>query len=190
MKHSVLFVDDDPQILSALARNLRHETFEFVRASSGDEALALLRARPLDAIVSDHDMPGMTGTELLARACTLAPGAVRMMLTGKPTLTAAIDAINRGEIQRFFLKPCDPRDLAAALRRALKEKDLLEHARRLLFEYRRNQARVEELEASQPGLTETRTDAQGRFVLEDLPVDLDGLLAELQGTIADPDARA
>ncbi|MBK7645234.1 MAG: response regulator [Planctomycetes bacterium] len=183
MRHRVLFVDDDPQILTALSRALRHEPFEILCATSGADALAILRSQPVDAIVSDHDMPGMGGTELLSRARELAPTSVRMMLTGKPTLAAVIDAINRGEIQRFFLKPCDALELAASLARSLKEKDLLEQARRLLLEYRRGRARIEELEEFNPGLTQVSTDDEGRFVLEDVPADLDTLLAEMQASL-------
>ena len=188
MRHTVLFVDDEPHVLSALARNLRSEAFEFARAGGGAEALELLRARPVDAIVSDSDMPGMSGAELLAQARVLRPTSVRMMLTGKPTLDSVIEAVNRGEIQRFFLKPCDPQHLAGALRHALKEKDLLEQARRLLLEFRRKNALLEELERTNPGLTDVRTDAEGCILLEDVPVDLDHLLSELQASIGEPGA--
>ncbi len=184
MKPLVLFVDDEPQLLSALSRVLRAEPFEIARATSGEEALAIVSKRHVDAIVSDCDMPGMRGNELLARVRQIAPTCVRMMLTGKPTLDTVIDCVNRGEIQRFFVKPCVPADLAAALRHALREKALIEQARRLLVEFKRKEAQLAELETRHPGVTSVRTDAEGCIVLDAAPEDLDALLAEMQSTLA------
>lgn len=190
MSHLVLFVDDEPNLLAALARTLRNESFEIARATSGLEALQVLAARQVDAIVTDCDMPGMRGNELLARAREMQPSCVRMMLTGKPALDVVIDLVDRGEIQRFFVKPCEPAQLAGELRRALREKDLLVEVRRLLIELKRRDALLEDLERRQPGVTHVEFDDEGCVVLDDAPDDIDALIAEMQRATSGKPARA
>ena len=66
MNHTVLLVDDDANILHGLARVLRHQPYQLFTARSGDEAMAILRTRSIDVIVSDEQMPGISGSDLLA----------------------------------------------------------------------------------------------------------------------------
>jgi two-component system, probable response regulator PhcQ len=176
MKATVLFVDDEPLLLSGLSRLLRNEPFEIATASSGAAALSYVAQNRVDAVVSDFEMPGMNGVELLSRVRELAPTSVRMMLTGRPTLELAIAALHRGEIQRFFTKPCNSAELSTSLHRALREKELLESARKLLVELQRKDAVLSELERRHPGVTQVATDSDGCIVLEDAPTDLDGLI--------------
>ena len=63
----ILIVDDDPDIIDGLRRALRKENFQIRSANSGGQALAILRSEPIDLVVSDYEMPGMKGTELLAK---------------------------------------------------------------------------------------------------------------------------
>ncbi len=130
MAHKVLFVDDEPHVLAALRRTLRNEPYQVLCASSAAEALALMAETPVDVVVSDEQMPGMSGSELLAEVRRRYPDTVRMMLSGKATLEGAIRAINDGEIYRFFTKPCNELDLATTIRHALEQKDLVEENRR------------------------------------------------------------
>ena len=83
------------------------------------EALRILVVEPVDVVVSDEDMPGMRGCELLATVREHSPGAVRIRLSGKGSLETAIHAINDGEIYRFLTKPCNTTDLAHTIRHAL-----------------------------------------------------------------------
>jgi len=78
---SVLCVDDEPSILSALRRVLRAEGCRILTASSGAEALALLEAEPVDVVVSDMRMPVMDGARLLAEVRARWPGTARVLLT-------------------------------------------------------------------------------------------------------------
>ena len=95
-------------------------------AQSGAEALTLLDSRgPYAVILSDMNMPGMTGVELLREAKKVAPDTVRVMLTGNSDQGTAIDAINEGDIFRFLSKPCSPRDLARTTLTALNQNRLL-----------------------------------------------------------------
>ncbi|MCR4438165.1 MAG: response regulator [bacterium] len=134
MGHRVLFVDDEPHVLAALRRSLRKEPYELLCATSAAEALRLIATVPVDVVVSDEQMPGMSGSELLAEVRRRHPDTVRMMLSGKATLEGAIRAINDGAIYRFFIKPCDEVDLATTIRHALEHKDLVEENRRRAVE--------------------------------------------------------
>ena len=79
---TLLIVDDEAQILSALERSLRREGYEIVAVESAAAALRILDERHVDAILSDHKMPGMSGVQLLARAAEMRPDIVRMLITG------------------------------------------------------------------------------------------------------------
>lgn len=124
MSHTVLFVDDDNSVLHGLARALRHQPFCLFTARSGEEALEVLKSRHVDVVVADEQMPGMSGCDLLAWAAQHFPACVRIVLTGHATAETAIRAINEGVVYRFFTKPCNPVDLAIAIRRALEEAEI------------------------------------------------------------------
>ena len=173
MEHMVLLVDDDPNILSSLKRSLRREKYEIHCVPSAEEALKILSKEPIDVVVSDQEMPGMNGTELLARVHQQFPDTVRFILTGKATLDIAIDAINKGAISRFFIKPCNTLDLAVTIRQALQQKELLMQARRLLCKVRRQSEILHKLEEKEPGITRIERDEQGAIVLDDIPADFE-----------------
>jgi len=118
----VLLIDDEPNVLAALERSLRAGGFAVATAARGDEALALLHREPVDAIVCDMRMPGMSGTEVLKRSLTLAPDALRVMLTGHAEIASAISAINEGDIFRYLTKPWDDLLLLQVLRDGLARK--------------------------------------------------------------------
>lgn len=117
--NTVLLVDDDPNLLAALKRNLRREPFRLMTAASGEEALSLMESETIDVVVSDQQMPGMAGTEFLTEVHDRFPNTARVMLTGNATMDVAIQAINEGAISRFLTKPCDPEQLRATLHETL-----------------------------------------------------------------------
>jgi two-component system probable response regulator PhcQ len=132
MRHTVLLVDDEPIVLVVLKRVLRDEPYEILTAGNAEEAAYVLGGAPVDLIVCDEEMPGMLGSEFLANVARDYPDTVRIMLTGHPTLPAALRAINEGRIYQFFTKPCNEIDLAIAMRHALVQKDLMVKSRELL----------------------------------------------------------
>ena len=132
MRHTVLLVDDEPIVLVVLKRVLRDEPYEILTAGNAEEAAQVLGGTPVDLIVCDEEMPGMLGSEFLASVARDYPDTVRIMLTGHPTLPAALRAINEGRIYQFFTKPCNEIDLAIAMRHALVQKDLMIKSRELL----------------------------------------------------------
>lgn len=105
MDNAVLLVDDEANILNALARLFLDRDVRVLRAGNGEEALGIVRREPVAVIVSDNLMPGMRGVELLSRVRDLSPDTVRVLLTGYADLPTAIEAINRGEVFRFHVKP-------------------------------------------------------------------------------------
>ena len=146
-KPTVLFVDDEPNILSALRRLVRREAYEALTANGGQEALELLESQQVAVIVSDQRMPGMMGADFLARSRELAPDAVRMMLTGYSDIETATRAINEGEIYRFISKPWDDEDLKLILRDALNRFELENTNRRLTAELKQKSEDLEQLNA-------------------------------------------
>ena len=128
---TILFVDDDIRVVSALQRAL-HKTYEIEIAGCASEALEAIGESSYAVVVSDMKMPGMSGIEFLARVKEIAPDAVRILLTGQADLEVAIAAVNEGNVFRFLSKPC-PQDLLcrtldAALeqyRMCVAEKDVL-----------------------------------------------------------------
>ena len=105
MDNAVLLVDDEANILNALARLFLDRDVRVLRAGNGEEALGIVQREPVAVIVSDNLMPGMRGVELLSRVRDLSPDTVRVLLTGYADLPTAIEAINRGEVFRFHVKP-------------------------------------------------------------------------------------
>ena len=103
--NAVLIVDDDANILNALARLFLDHDMRILRAGNGEEALGIVRREPVAVVVSDNLMPGMRGVELLSRVRDLSPDTVRVLLTGDADLPTAIEAVHRGEVFRFHMKP-------------------------------------------------------------------------------------
>ncbi len=128
----LLFVDDEPAVLEALAVNFRRG-FEVVTATSGDAGLEYLRAQSdFAVVVSDMRMPRMDGTTFLALARDAAPDAVRILLTGHTDLDAAIRVVNHGQIFRFLTKPCSRDTLRGAIDSAVIQHRLITGERVLL----------------------------------------------------------
>ncbi len=112
---TLLIVDDEAQILSALQRSLRREGYEIVAAESAAAALRILDERSVDVILSDHKMPGMSGVQLLARAAEMRPEIVRMLITGWVDEIPA-DRLEEIGICALVTKPWDDAMLKTTLR--------------------------------------------------------------------------
>ncbi len=114
---SVLFVDDEENILNALKRLFMDEEYAILTASSGEQGLTILRkTTDVALIVSDQRMPGMGGSEFLTLSRELAPDAVRMVLTGYADVNSAMDAINKAGANRYLVKPWDDTMLIHTIR--------------------------------------------------------------------------
>jgi signal transduction histidine kinase len=140
-KHSVLLVDDVQENINLLA-NILGEDYDVLEARDGKSALALFRKRPVDVILTDQRMPGMSGVELLEKVRGIRDDCVRMLVTAYPDVSNAVQAINRGQVDRYITKPFDSRELKAAVAQELQHLDLQRSNRKLSEEMARM---VEEL---------------------------------------------
>lgn len=118
MKPVLLIVDDEVRVLSALRRSLRREGYEILLASTPAEAMKLLAEREIDAVLSDHKMPGMSGIELLRATAEQRPHAARLLISGWPEAVSPEDL--RSIAPTVVLpKPWRDAELKAELRAAL-----------------------------------------------------------------------
>lgn len=117
-KRTILFVDDDPNILDGLRRMLRsmRQDFAMCFAGGAQEALAMMNDTEFDVVVSDMRMPGMDGAELLTVIQQRFPHSIRIMLTGQADDASTLRTI--GVAHQFLAKPCDPEKLKNILLRA------------------------------------------------------------------------
>jgi len=189
--HTLLLVDDEENILSALKRLLRRDGYQIVTATSAADALQRLVEHEVDVIISDQRMPGMTGVEFLHRAKALYPHTVRMVLSGYTELQSIIDAVNKAGVYKFLTKPWDDKRLRADVAEAFRHKDLADENRRLSLQVETSNAdlarlneRLEHLLTQQREHTEllTASAESTRGILDALPaavlgVDPDGLVA-------------
>ncbi|MCI4187748.1 response regulator [Dickeya dianthicola] len=117
----VLCVDDEPNVLAAMERNLFGE-FNVVVAPSGEAGLDAVRwGQRFAVIMSDMRMPGMDGATFLAKAREISPDSVRILLTGQADVESSIAAINKGAIFRYLCKPCPKEELISALNDAVSQ---------------------------------------------------------------------
>jgi response regulator RpfG family c-di-GMP phosphodiesterase len=140
---SVLAVDDEPNIVSALRRTLRSRGFTVHTALGGAQGLEVLDAQPVDAIISDMRMPEMTGAQFLQAARQKLPEAVRILLTGYADITSTIEAVNHGEIFRYLSKPWDDDVLLSVLHDGLERKRLARERDQLLALTREQNAQLQ-----------------------------------------------
>jgi CheY-like chemotaxis protein len=132
-KDRILLVDDEQAILDGLCRQHRKH-FDMVPACGSAAGIeALEQNGPFAVVVSDYQMPGMNGTQFLAKARHIEPNMARIMLTGEADMQAAIDAVNRGQIFRFLTKPCHPDILRGCIDAGV-EQSRLKNAERDLLE--------------------------------------------------------
>lgn len=133
---TLLLVDDEPNILSALRRLLRGSGYQIVTAGSGPEGLEVLARQPVDVIVSDQRMPNMTGVDFLRTVKRRYPETVRIVLSGFTELQAVTSAVNEGAIYKFLTKPWDDGQLREHIAEAFAHKQMTDENRRLSQEVR------------------------------------------------------
>ncbi len=156
-EHTVLFVDDEVNILKALQRLLRTEDMNVLCASRATEALDLLEKHPTQVVVTDQRRPEMSGVDFLAHVRDRQPEMVRLMLTGYTEMKVAVDAINRGEIYRLITKPWNDDELRATLRQAFDHADLKSEIKRLNQVTREQNFKLQDMNRNLEGKVRDRT---------------------------------
>ncbi|MBB6183288.1 EAL domain-containing protein [Oleiagrimonas soli] len=117
---TILLVDDEQNVLRALARLLRRDGYKIFTASTFKDAFEILGTQPVHVVVSDHRMPDGKGTEFLGRVKETHPHTVRMILSGYADLGVVTEAINGGAVYRFLTKPWNDDELRKTLHEAMR----------------------------------------------------------------------
>ena len=155
---TLLFVDDEANILASLKRLFRPQGYRILTAESGAQGLAIMAQENVDLVISDMRMPEMNGAQFLERARETWPDTVRILLTGYAEIGATIEAINKGQIYRYISKPWEDNDITLIVRHALQQK-MLEREKQRLEELTRSQnEELKELNASLEDRVKARTE--------------------------------
>ncbi|MGB4927820.1 MAG: EAL domain-containing protein [Giesbergeria sp.] len=133
-KRSLLLVDDDPGVAHALQRLLRRENLEILIADGGQAGLEILAQQPVDVIISDQRMPGMTGVEFLKIAKDRYPETIRIVLSGDSEMRSVTEAVNDGAIYKFLSKPWSDPQLCDCIEEAFLHKEMADDNRQLQME--------------------------------------------------------
>lgn len=118
VKPIVLFVDDEPRVLTSM-RAMFRRTYQVRCAPGAAEALEIMAREPVEVVVSDQRMPGICGVELLSQLKIEYPNCMRILLTGYADLEAVEASINEGEVFRYLVKPCPPVELKRVVKLAV-----------------------------------------------------------------------
>lgn len=143
--YKILFVDDEENVLKAMCRIFKRERYTILTASSGPEALEILKKKPVHVVISDYRMQGMTGAELLRRIKALYPQIIRIMLTGHADVNAIMGAVNEGAIYKFITKPWHDEDLRLTVSLALEQYDLIEENKSLKSQQEKQKKKIDKL---------------------------------------------
>ncbi len=155
---SLLFVDDEANILAALKRLFRPYGYRIFTADSGKQGLEILSGEKIDLVISDMRMPEMNGAQFLEKVRELWPETIRILLTGYAEIGPTIDAINKGQIYRYISKPWEDNDISLTVRQALKFKQLEREKLQLELLTQKQNAELKELNATLEDRVRARTE--------------------------------
>lgn len=186
-RHTILCVDDEGNILSALKRSLRKEKYKLLLASNGAEGLKVLSENEVQLVMSDQRMPGMDGTEFLSKVREGFPDVIRIILTGYTDVDSITEAINQGNIYKFFLKPWNDQHLKLEIEKALEQYDLIQTNKQLHETVVEQNAKLRKINENLESLVQERTmhlEVQNQAlelshaILESMPLPVIGVSAE------------
>ena len=118
MEIGVLYIDDEVNNLNSFKAAFRRD-FEIYTASSAREGRKILDNNEIGVIITDQRMPGMTGIEFLESILSIYPDTIRILLTGFSDINAVMDAINRGQVYKYLVKPWQNDELKMYIKNAL-----------------------------------------------------------------------
>jgi type II secretory ATPase GspE/PulE/Tfp pilus assembly ATPase PilB-like protein/FixJ family two-component response regulator len=139
---TLLFVDDEENVLNALRRIFLEENYTILTATSGQKALEIMGQQQVHLLISDHRMPGMTGAELLKTVREKYHDTIRIMLTGHADVNSIMGAVKDGAVYKFITKPWNDEDLRLTVSLALQQYVLMNENRRLKELARQQQTKI------------------------------------------------
>jgi signal transduction histidine kinase len=135
-RHTILVVDDEPDVVKSVQDLLRLD-YRVLGTTSAKDAMKILETEDVQIVMTDQRMPGMTGVELLSTIRGEHPDAIRLLFTGYADIRAVIDAINQGNVYRYITKPWDPDELQSIINEACDRYELIIERQRLVRELQR-----------------------------------------------------
>lgn len=155
---TILFVDDEVNILASLKRLFRPFGYKILTAESGAQALEVMEQEAVDLVISDMRMPEMNGAQFLEKVREKWPETIRILLTGYSEVGATIDAINKGQIYRYISKPWEDNDITQAIKLALQQQQLERERARLETLTHQQNAELKDLNANLEEKVRARTE--------------------------------
>ncbi len=162
-RFTLLFVDDEEGVLGAMRRIFADENYELLTASSGEKALAIFERQPVNLVVTDHRMPGMSGSELLRIVRKRWPETIRIMLTGYADISSIMGAVKEGAVYKFITKPWNDEDLRLTVSLALQQYVLMHENRRLKELTRSQQQKLK----NYSGIFDENRGVMGKILLQE-----------------------
>jgi two-component system, probable response regulator PhcQ len=162
---TILVVDDEEHVRGALSKLLEREGYTVTSAEGPTEALEILRQQSIKLVISDHNMPDMSGIEFFRLIRERHPNVCRIMLTGDPERDTIIRAVNEGEVYRFLAKPWNNTMLRVTVYFAFEAIQLEEENRRLSNALRRQLHFVRSLERDFPYLAALARQEEAELLL-------------------------
>ena len=187
-QHTVLFVDDEVNILHSLKRLLRKEAYRILTATSGADGLEILKENDIHLVVTDQRMPGLSGTEFLAKVKEKYPEVIRIVLSGYTEVDSITESINKGHIYKFMLKPWNDQNLKLEIKQALEQYDLMQVNKTLHEKLIEKNTELKKINENLEVLVKERTKdfeiqnqalELSRAILEDLPIPIMGISSEM-----------
>lgn len=177
---AILCVDDEKNLLTSLKRLFRKEDYNVHTAESGPEGLELLKGHPVQVVLTDQRMPGMTGVEFLQKVKDMYPDTIRVVLSGYADAYMIVDSINEGEVYRFLGKPWNDDELKAVIRQCFERYDMLKQNIELTERTRVQNEQLQKLNENLEQMVEERTISLrlSQDVLESLPIPVLGVSQE------------
>ena len=144
---TLLFVDDEENVLKSLKRIFIEENYRILTANNGTEALAILEREQINLVVSDYMMPDVNGVDLLQEIKQRWPETIRIMLTGHADVQAIMGAVSNGAVYKFITKPWNDEDLRLTVSLAIQQYVLIQENKTLKEITHQQQARIKNLSA-------------------------------------------
>ena len=150
--YTILVVDDESSATELMGRLLRGVGYRVLTTQSPLEAITILSKQPIDILISDIEMPGINGLELVDLARREFPGVMRILLTGHSSTKSMLRAINEGQVFRYLQKPCDNNKVIETIEEATKQLVTLRQSAEHSRQQQQQQRIKNELEEEHPGI--------------------------------------